>query len=38
MPFDQILVYHILDLKRSSSNGRHVVKWNSLTYYTPVKG
>lgn len=38
MPFDQILVYHILDLKRSGGNGKHVVKWNSLTYYIPAKG
>jgi hypothetical protein len=38
MPFDEILIYYILDLERNNVNGKHVIKWHTSTYYTPAKG
>lgn len=31
---DEVLIYKIIDLKRSSSGGHHIVKWTAATYYT----
>jgi len=31
---DEVLIYKIVDLKRSSDGGHHVVKWAAVTYYT----